>query len=83
MTQVAIQLTDELNKFVETSVKAGVFHNASEMVANALHALKSRDEAKLSALRSDLALGLEQAGRGELAEFDAESVITKMRRSSS
>ena len=77
MTQVAIQLTDELKDFVEASVKAGVFHNASEMVASALHTLKAQDQATLAALRADVGLGVQQATHGEFATFDAESVIAE------
>lgn len=80
MTQLAIKLTDELNDFVQASVQSGAFHNASEMVANALHALKSQDEAKLAALRSEISLGAEQAQRGEFVEFDAETVIADRRK---
>lgn len=83
MTQLAIKLTDELNDFVQASVQSGAFHNASEMVANALHALKSQDEAKLAALRSEISYGAEQAQRGEFVEFDAETVIADRKRLSS
>jgi len=80
MTQLAIKLTDELTDFVQASVQSGAFHSASEMVANALHALKSQDDAKLAALRSEIALGAEQALRGEFVEFDAESIIVERRK---
>lgn len=80
MTQVAIKLTDELNDFVQATVEAGVFRNASEMVANALHALKAQEQEKLAALRADVAVGVEQARRGEFVEFDAETVIADGRK---
>lgn len=74
MTQVAVNLTDELWDFVEKSVDSDVFHNASEVVANALHALKARAQAGLESLRTEIAIGVAQADRGEFAEFDAESI---------
>lgn len=74
MTQVAINLTDELTAFVESSVESGLFHNASEMVANALHTLKGDAHAKWEALRADIALGIAQADRGEFVAFDANSI---------
>lgn len=80
MTQVAIKLSDELNDFVQASVKSGVFRNASEMVSNALHALKAQEQAKLAALRADIAIGVEQARRGEFVEFDAGTVIADGRK---
>jgi len=74
MTQVAIHLPDELREFVETAVGSGRFHSASEMVANALHTLKNDEAAKFDVLRSDIALGVEQADRGQFVEFDAETI---------
>lgn len=79
MIQVAINLTEELKEFVDKSVNAGLFHNASEVVANALHTLRTQDAAKLEALRVDIAVGIAQADRGEFVEFDAESVIAEGR----
>lgn len=79
MTQVAISLTKELNEFVEKSVNAGLFHNASELVANALHTMQAQNMAKLEALRAEIAIGTAQADRGEFIEFDAESVIAEGR----
>ncbi|MEO6847806.1 MAG: type II toxin-antitoxin system ParD family antitoxin [Chthoniobacterales bacterium] len=75
MTQVAINLTDELTEFVKKSVSSGLFHNVSEVVANGLHVLKAQEDAKLQALRADIAVGVEQAKHGEFMEFDAETVI--------
>jgi antitoxin ParD1/3/4 len=74
MTQVAIDITDELRAFVDSSVEAGRFHSASEMVAAALHTLKSDEHAKFEALRADIAVGIAQADRGEFVEFNADSI---------
>lgn len=76
MTQVAIDMTDELRAFVDSSVEAGRFHNASEMVAAALHTLKSDQRAKFEALQADIAIGISQADRGEFVEFNADSIKT-------
>lgn len=74
MTEVAISLTDELRDFVEKSVDSGVFHNASELVANAIHSLKAQEQVKLETLRAEIAIGVAQADRGEFVEFDAASI---------
>ncbi|MEO8206043.1 MAG: type II toxin-antitoxin system ParD family antitoxin [Chthoniobacterales bacterium] len=80
MTHVDISLTPELNDFVKRSVNSGLFHNISEVVANGLHVLKAQQETKLQALRADIAVGVEQAERGEFVEFDAESIIQSGRK---
>jgi len=74
MTQLNITLSDELDTFVEQSLRSGCFHNASELVSTALHYLKAQDDAKFAALRDDIAAGLAQLDRGESAESDAESI---------
>ena len=77
--KVLIELPQELCIFVDSSVEAGRFHNASEMVANALHILKGDERAKFEALRADLAIGIEQANRGLYVEYDADSIKAKGR----
>ncbi|QIF01389.1 type II toxin-antitoxin system ParD family antitoxin [Roseimicrobium sp. ORNL1] len=80
MSTVAIHLDPSLQHFVDESVSSGSFYSASEVVAVALRNLQADQEtraSRLSALRQDVGLGLDQAARGEFVEFDAESIIAE------
>lgn len=64
-----ISLTPELNRFLEEKVKSGMYHSQSEVICAGLRLLKERDqlhEMRLAELREEVAVGLEQARRGEL-----------------
>ncbi|MDQ3556870.1 MAG: type II toxin-antitoxin system ParD family antitoxin [Gemmatimonadota bacterium] len=64
-----VSLTPELARFVEEKVHSGLYHSQSEVVRAGLRLLKERDqlhEVRLAELRKDVALGLDQARRGEL-----------------
>ena len=78
MTTVAVQLDDDLKRFVDDSIQKGAFLGASELVAVALQNLRAEQagqEAKLQALRQDIRTGIEQADKGQFVEFDAHSII--------
>lgn len=87
MNQVAIQIPDDLMPFIDRTVESGLFSNASEFVVNLLYnvraetetGLSSEQEAKLATLRAAISIGLEQADRGEFAEFNAEYIIASGR----
>jgi len=83
MTEVAIKIPDDLGKFIEESVKTGAFNDAGEFVVNLLYNVKAQSEselseeqqAKLATLRAEVAVGIEQAERGEFVEFTADDII--------
>jgi antitoxin ParD1/3/4 len=87
MTQVAIQLPDELNRFIDRSVKAGTFSDAEAFMVNLLYNAKAQSEvelseeqqAKLSNLRAEIAVGIDEADRGEFVEFTADEIIAEGR----
>jgi antitoxin ParD1/3/4 len=65
-----VTLTPELEAIVQQRVESGRYGSASEVVREALRLLDERD--RLEHLRSLLAVGLEQARRGELVELTPE-----------
>ena len=68
-----LSLTPELESFVNDKVEAGLYQTASEVVRDGLRLLKEREqvhEARLSELRKDIALGIEQADNGEIDRLD-------------
>lgn len=87
MTQVAIQIPDDLKPFIDQSVKSGLFSDAADFVVNTLYNVKAESEsesleeqtAKLATLRAEIAIGIEQAERGEFVEFNADEIIAEGR----
>src|SRR5215212_2482999 len=65
-----VSLTPELEAMIRQQVDSGRYNNASEVVREALRLLDEHQ--RLQHLRSLLAVGLEQAQRGELVEFTPE-----------
>ena len=67
-----INLTEELDSFVATKVKSGLYANASEVMRAALRVLEREDrenELKIAALREAIAAGL-ASGIGEPGVFE-------------
>ncbi len=62
-----VSLTPHLEKFVSSRVAAGRYQSASEVIREGLRLLEAH-EAALRDLRSKIAIGLDQARRGELLE---------------
>ncbi len=86
MTQVAIQLPDELSQFVNQSVQAGDFHTADEFFISVVSMYKDRveerlseaDQAKLENLRRDIQVGVHQLDRGEGIEIDWDAKMARL-----
>jgi antitoxin ParD1/3/4 len=74
-----VNLTPELEEFVQEKVRSGLYNNRSEVVREALRLMAEQDrlrEAHMEKLRSSLAEGLAQADREEL--LDGAAVIREM-----
>ncbi len=77
-----VSLTPELEGFVQQKVESGRYNSASEVIREALRLLEDHDalrQIKLDALRKEIAIGLEQAERGEVSPLDIESIKAKGR----
>lgn len=75
-----ISLTPELEDLVNSKVRSGMYHSASEVIRAGLRLLKQQDELRalrLQELRREIAKGVEQADRGEL--LDGEQVLAGLR----
>jgi antitoxin ParD1/3/4 len=78
-----VSLTRELEEFVEQKVRSGLYQTASEVVRDGLRLLRERDELRrdqLEALRRDIAVGVDQADRGQVAPLDAKETLARVRR---
>ena len=77
-----VSLTNKLEALVQEKVRSGMYRSASEVIREALRLLKERDElreVRLAELRKEVAVGLAQAERGEVARLDMKAVKTKAR----
>jgi antitoxin ParD1/3/4 len=81
-----VSLTPELEHLVQRKVETGRYLSASEVVRKALRLLEERDqdrEISLAELRKQVAVGIEQADRGDVALLDMEAIKKKARRQAS
>jgi antitoxin ParD1/3/4 len=65
-----VSLPPQVEAMIRERVHSGRYNNASEVVREALRLLEERE--RLDHLRSLVAVGLEQAQRGELIEWTPE-----------
>ena len=73
-------LSGDREEIVRSFIKDGRFSSEDEVIDEALRLLQERDEqAKLANLRRDIAIGIEQADRGELAPFDPHATLERIR----
>jgi antitoxin ParD1/3/4 len=72
-----VSLTPELERYVSTKVRSGLYHSASEVIREGLRLLKEKDEVqqrKLEELRREIQIGLDQADRGCVSPFTRETL---------
>lgn len=72
-----VSLTPELEEMVKQKVETGLYTSASEVVREALRLLQEQDllkQIRLDQLRKEIAIGIEQADRGEVKPFNAEDL---------
>ena len=74
-----VSLTPTLEELVQQKVATGLYNSASEVIREALRLLEERDEMRkirLGALRKEVSVGLSQFERGEVSEYDDQSLNT-------
>ena len=77
-----VSLTQELEAMVKDKVRGGMYHSASEVIRAGLRLLKDQDklyEIRLAELRKEVAIGVEQADRGQVAPLDIQAIKSKAR----
>ncbi|AMV37647.1 type II toxin-antitoxin system ParD family antitoxin [Planctomyces sp. SH-PL62] len=78
-----VSLTPELEKYVDSKVRSGMYHTASEVVREGLRLLKEREELhqqKLVDLRAAVQVGIDQADRGDVVPLTRELIEDVKRR---
>jgi antitoxin ParD1/3/4 len=76
-----ISLTKELENYISQKLESGMYHSASEVIRDGLRLMKERDElhqSRLAELRKDIAIGIDQADRGQVQPFN-EEVTTRVK----
>ena len=76
-----VNLGTVFDSFIAGLLKTGLYQSQSEVVREGLRLLKEREELKslrLSELRKEIAIGSEQADRGEF--IDGEKTFAEIRR---
>lgn len=76
-----VNLTAELDAFVEEVVEAGLYQNASEVVRDAVRGLRRQlaaDELKLDLLRAQLQAGIAALDRGDVIEIPDADLDTAL-----
>ncbi len=72
--QLTITVTPELESFIRDRVASGRFDTASDVVREGLTLLKAREierDVVIAEIRSEIAVGLEQARTGQLRDGEA------------
>ena len=89
MTEVAVQLPDELGHFVARSIASGAYHTHNELFVSMLATFKEQIEApindeeqdKLENLRADIGLAVTQLDQGEgIRDFDWDDFLEERHR---
>ena len=78
-----VSLTKELEKLVETKVKSGLYHTASEVIREGLRLLDERDrlyQLRLEELRAEVKKGAEQLDSGKGRPLDVAGMKRRLRR---
>ena len=68
-----VSLSTQNEKLVKEKMKSGEYGSPDEVLGAALRLLDERDK-KLTALRADVQVGLDQLERGEYTEYDAQGL---------
>ncbi len=72
-----VSLTPTLEELVQRKVATGLYNSASEVIREALRLLEERDQMRkmrLGTLRKEISVGLDQLERGEVSEYDDQSL---------
>jgi len=75
-----VSLKPDVQKYVEEKVKTGQYASPEEAVNNLLQQSRQREELTaddIEELRREIDVGINEANRGQFADFDAEAVIAE------
>lgn len=73
-----IQLSDKAAEIVRAQVASGIYTDATAFISDIVLKYETYYQKKLAALNREIAVGLEQANRGECAEFDFDALMQEV-----
>ncbi len=77
-----VSLTPELESRVKSKVKSGLYNNASEVIREALRFMETHEdwiyEIKLSKLREQLQVGIDQLDQGKSVVIESRSTLDQL-----
>jgi antitoxin ParD1/3/4 len=77
---MTIHLSGDRERFIRSLIQAGQYASEDDVVDAALRLLQEcDDQARLTELRREIAIGIEQADQGELAPFDPHATLARIR----
>jgi antitoxin ParD1/3/4 len=77
---MTIQLSGDREQYIRSLVQGGLYASEDEVIEEALRLLQERDDqARLTELRREIAIGIEQADLGELGPFDPNATLARVR----
>jgi len=77
---MAVESSSDRNLIVQSLLQGGRYGSVEEVMDEALQLLAERDDReKLDRLRTEIALGIEEADRGELDRFDPNATLARIR----
>jgi antitoxin ParD1/3/4 len=77
MSLANLALPPDLMAFVQAKVATGSYETENEVIREALHLLRERDqvrEMRLANLRKEIQIGLDESARGEVAPLDIQEI---------
>lgn len=75
-----IELSQEAETLLRDLIRDGEYSSESEVIFAALTLLREcGDQARIAELRREIAIGIEQADRGELGPFDPRATLQRVR----
>jgi antitoxin ParD1/3/4 len=72
-----LQLDPEIEKFIASKVESGEYAAPSEVIRAAIALMKEQEviaNAQLDELRKEIAIGIEDIERGDVAPWDVEAI---------
>ncbi len=78
---MSVSLSPELEEAIQRKVAGGLYESTHEVIQEALRLLDDRDRLralKLEELRAEIAIGIDQAERGQVAPFDLDAIRAKV-----
>ncbi len=73
-----IQLSGKAAEIIEAQIASGIYPDAGEFITDIVLKYEAYYKKKLKALNGEIAIGLEQANKGECVELDFDELMQEV-----